>query len=136
MEREEPKEEEESLRALLLPSPTDSSLGLLVRLPLSSASTAITCRGSVLLPSLMPISSPLRMAFDLSELLENLLKGLNGSEGAIRRVTGLLPRPFECSRGGECLDRRTRGRFPTLLYWGFSCLARTMLVKRVVNPGL
>jgi len=116
MEREEPKEEEESLRALLLPSPTDSSLGLLVRLPLSSASTAITCRGSVLLPSLMPISSPRRIAFDLSELLENLLKGLNGSEGAIRRVTGLLPRPFECSRGGECLERRTRGRLPNRLY--------------------
>jgi len=136
MERDEPKEEEESLRALLLPSPTDSSLGLLVRFPLSSARTAITCRGSVLLPSLMPISSPLLIAFDLSELLENLLKGLNGSEGAMRSVTGLLPRPLECSRGGECLDRRTRGRLPTLLYWGFSCLARTMLVNRVVNPGL
>ena len=52
---------------------------------------------------LLPISSPRRIAFDLSELLENLLKGLNGSEGAIRRVTGLLPRPLECSRGGECL---------------------------------
>ena len=66
-----------------------------------------THRGSVLLPSLMPISSPRRIAFDLSELLENLLKGLNGSEGAIRRVTGLLPRPFECSRGGECLVIKT-----------------------------
>ena len=58
----------------------------------------------MLLPSLIPMSSPpRRIAFDLSELLENLLKGLKGSEGAIRRVTGLLPRPFECSRGGECL---------------------------------
>jgi len=76
MEREDPKEEEESLRALLLPSPTDSSLGLLVRFPLSSARTAITCLGSVLFPSLMPISSPRLMAFDLSELLENRLKGL------------------------------------------------------------
>ena len=32
--------------------------------------------GSVLFPSLKPISSPLLMAFDLSELLENRLKGL------------------------------------------------------------
>ena len=34
------------------------------------------------------------------------------------------------------LDSLTRGKLPTLLYCGFSCLALTMFVSRLVNPGL
>ena len=42
MEREDPSEDEESRRALLLPVSECSSLARLFRLPDSSASTAIT----------------------------------------------------------------------------------------------
>jgi hypothetical protein len=120
MEREEPREEDESLRARLLPSPTDSSLGRRVLFPLSSASTAMTCLGSV------PCSSPRRCspapAMRSSEP-PNRLKGLKGSEGAILRVAGLRPaaRPNFAElravrRGGERRERRTTGREPARLY--------------------
>lgn len=161
MEREEPREEEESLLALLLPSPTDSSLGRRVLFPLSSASTAITCLGSVLPPS--PSPRPLAPPPPRSVEPPYRLKGLKGSEGAMRRVTGARPRArpnldefLEVRRGGESLERWTRGSWPALglrfiwccadsllsilerdlLYWGdSSSLLLTRLVSLEANPG-
>ena len=165
MEREEPREEEESLLALLLPSPTDSSLGRRALFPLSSASTAITCLGSVLPPS--PSPRPLAPPPPRSVEPPYRLKGLNGSEGAMRRVTGARPRIrpnfeefLEVRRGGESLERCTRGSWPalaarfilccsmyTLLLWFNLCAAdllycgdssSLLLTRRVsleANPG-
>ena len=121
MDRLEPREELESLLARLLPSPRLEPLGRRARFPDSSASTAITCLGSVLLPELA--SSPLPSPPDpLSTEPPNLLKGLKGSEAAILRVTGLRPalRPNLAEfalvrRGGDSLVRRTLGGGPALL---------------------
>jgi len=78
MEREEPKELELSLLALLDPVIERSSEGRLVLFPDSSARTAMTCLGSVLLPPWL--SLPLLLPLPpLSAEPGYLLKGLNGS---------------------------------------------------------
>ena len=72
MDSEEPRELELSRRARLEPVTEISSDGRRILLPDSSARTAMTCLGSVLLLSL----SSLRLRSVLSTEQENLLKGL------------------------------------------------------------
>ena len=60
-------------------------------LPESSARAAITCLGSVLLLGESSLPPTIRLLSVLSTEQENLLKGLYGSWGPIRRVTGILP---------------------------------------------
>jgi len=118
MEREDPRELELSLLALLDPVMERSSDGRLVLLPDSSASTAMTCLGSVL-----PPWPPLLPPPPLSAEQEYLLKGLNGSCGAIFIMTGALPSLpptfslFLLVSLGSCLlVRVTTGSCPTLEY--------------------
>jgi len=77
MEREEPRELELSLLALLDPVIDKSSDGRRVLFPDSSARTAMTCLGSVLPP--VWLSLPLPALAPLSAEPEYLLNGLKGS---------------------------------------------------------
>ena len=141
MEREDPRELELSLLALLDPVMERSSDGRLVLFPAidntsndrktvdlvlvfspdSSARTAMTCLGSVLPPCpslpLLPPPPP------LSAEPEYLLNGLNGSCGAILIITGALPSLLPTfslfllvSLGSCLLVRVTTGSCPTLEY--------------------
>jgi len=121
MEREDPRELELSLLALLDPVMERSSEGRLVLFPDNSARTAMTCLGSVLPPwPSLPLPPP---PPPLSADPEYLLKGLNGSCGAILIMTGALPSLLPTfslfllvSLGNCLLVRVTTGSCPTLEY--------------------
>jgi len=92
IEREEPRELELSR---LTRFASLSSDGLLALFPDNSASTAITCLGSVLL-AICSSLEPLMLLSLLSAELRCLLKGLYASLGATFIMTGTLssPRPY------------------------------------------